>query len=221
MPAVTDVIDEYTDLVSKLVCGIIDAPLRNYIHPFTRYAGVENGARMFTHCALGVKEDHNGFHVTIACERGVLYDLSISRDKNSYSHYNKGKFTNRELHRYLTDFVDFVKYLADRVIIRRFTQPIHDTEPRKLDINGYEFLAKRYSLMLMARNVVAKRDEVVGNNPSHGHLLWMIAEVITNSTHSETKRHRWIGFVQGCLIKDGLMTVEEEREATRALLNGD
>jgi len=37
---------------------------------------------------------------------------------------------------------------------------------------------------------------------------------------SETKKHRWLGFIQGCMIKDGFIKLTEERERTRPILNG-
>lgn len=53
------------------------------------------------------------------------------------------------------------------------------------------------------------------------HLRWMLDEIVSNDTQSITKKHRWLGFVQGVLIAKKLTTVDIERDFTRDLLNGD
>jgi retron-type reverse transcriptase len=52
------------------------------------------------------------------------------------------------------------------------------------------------------------------------HLLWMLHELNNNSQMSDTKKHRWLGFIQGCLIKDDLIDLSHERSRTRPILNG-
>lgn len=52
------------------------------------------------------------------------------------------------------------------------------------------------------------------------HLLWMLQELIHNKEQSETKKHRWLGFIQGVIISKGYSTVTEERLMTRDILNG-
>ncbi|WQN06691.1 hypothetical protein [Escherichia phage vB-Eco-KMB37] len=37
---------------------------------------------------------------------------------------------------------------------------------------------------------------------------------------SETKRHRWLGYIQGVMIMKNLITVDDERNATRPVFNG-
>lgn len=52
------------------------------------------------------------------------------------------------------------------------------------------------------------------------HLMWMLCELLENRDQSETKKHRWLGFIQGVMICKGYLTVTEERELTRPILNG-
>ena len=53
------------------------------------------------------------------------------------------------------------------------------------------------------------------------HLRWMLDEIVSNNTQSITKKHRWLGFVQGVLIAKKLTTVDTERDFTRDLFDGD
>ena len=46
-------------------------------------------------------------------------------------------------------------------------------------------------------------------------------EIAGNDTQSITKKHRWLGFVQGIPIAKKLTTVDTERDFTRDLFNGD
>lgn len=59
-----------------------------------------------------------------------------------------------------------------------------------------------------------------GKETEDYHLLWMIQEIRHNFEQSDTKKHRWLGFIQGVLISKGYTTVALEREATRYILNG-
>lgn len=52
------------------------------------------------------------------------------------------------------------------------------------------------------------------------HLLWMLNEIENNKEQSLTKKHRWLGYVQGIIIAEKLTTVSEEREFTRPLFDG-
>lgn len=80
-------------------------------------------------------------------------------------------------------------------------------------------ITKRYSNLLENRgNVLCKNES--DDQTDHGHLLWMLEEIRSNPEQSETKKNRWLGYVQGCLVKDELLEVYEERELTRQLLNG-
>lgn len=53
------------------------------------------------------------------------------------------------------------------------------------------------------------------------HLVWMLKEILFNPLQSTTKKHRWLGYVQGVMVMKGYLTVQEERDNTREILNGD
>lgn len=81
--------------------------------------------------------------------------------------------------------------------------------------NVFDPIIERYVSIL---KVDAKCDP---DNPtlSH-HLVWMLIEIKNSTTMSETKKHRWLGYVQGCMVFKGLITVDNERELTRGIFNG-
>jgi hypothetical protein len=54
-----------------------------------------------------------------------------------------------------------------------------------------------------------------------GHLYWMCCEIYSDNLSSETKAHRWLDYVQGCLVMKGLISVEDERKNTRIIFNGE
>lgn len=56
---------------------------------------------------------------------------------------------------------------------------------------------------------------------SKEHLFWMLEEIEYNEEQSLTKKHRWLGYIQGILIAFSILDVDEERNITRPLLNGD
>ena len=53
---------------------------------------------------------------------------------------------------------------------------------------------------------------------SLSHLLWM-AYKAKSEEFSIDKQHRWLGYIQGCLVCMGIITVEEERNFTRPLFS--
>ena len=59
-----------------------------------------------------------------------------------------------------------------------------------------------------------------GDETNDIHLLWMLHELTNNTEQSETKKHRWLGYVQGVMTVKSYITVLEEREFTRSILNG-
>lgn len=79
-------------------------------------------------------------------------------------------------------------------------------------------VATMYATLLRQNGVEAHQEEEGGT--SLPHLLWMLEQLIAPSTMSLTKRHRWLGFIQGCMIKDGLLNVQDERRNTRAVFDG-
>lgn len=69
--------------------------------------------------------------------------------------------------------------------------------------------------------------ELLRNNPAiegvdfnTPHLLWMLGLIKYSEDMSLTKKHRWLGFVQGVMIANGLTTVADQRDHTRAMFDG-
>ncbi|CAH7391354.1 conserved hypothetical protein [Vibrio chagasii] len=59
-----------------------------------------------------------------------------------------------------------------------------------------------------------------GNDPTcYHHLAWMLTEIAKNEM-SPTKANRWLGYVQGVMVGDGLLDVNQERERTRPIFKG-
>ena len=54
---------------------------------------------------------------------------------------------------------------------------------------------------------------------SKEHLFWMLEEIEYNEEQSLTKKHRWLGYIQGILIAFEILDVDEERNITRPLFN--
>lgn len=52
-----------------------------------------------------------------------------------------------------------------------------------------------------------------GNECDPEHLLWMLDQIETMENYG--KANRWLGFVQGVMIREGYTTVQKERDFTR------
>lgn len=79
-------------------------------------------------------------------------------------------------------------------------------------------VAKRYVDMLTTLGFQSHRSENGSTNMNH--IMWMLYQIINDSSMSHTKRHRWLGFIQGVLVMNGLLNVETERNNTREIFNG-
>lgn len=79
----------------------------------------------------------------------------------------------------------------------------------------YPELLERYREILREA-----QDWPAADKAGREHLLWMLDELERREEQSLTKKHRWLGFVQGVMIAAGLTTVDDERDETRALFNG-
>ncbi|QQO90384.1 hypothetical protein pEaSNUABM5_00242 [Erwinia phage pEa_SNUABM_5] len=79
----------------------------------------------------------------------------------------------------------------------------------------YPVICNRYRLILDAEPVCNPEQPT-----SLGHLVWMLDQIQTNTEQSLTKKHRWLGCVQGIMIAQGMITVNDERDATRNIFNG-
>ena len=63
--------------------------------------------------------------------------------------------------------------------------------------------------------------QMIGDETNPIHLLWMLEQIEHNTDQSETKKHRWLGYIQGVLVCKKVFTVVEERDYTRDFLNGE
>jgi len=80
-------------------------------------------------------------------------------------------------------------------------------------------VAKKYiKLLEEEHNVTYEKDE--DNPTSLPHLLWMLYEITLDRYMTHTKKNRWLGYVQGCLVIDGVISVDVERKETRHIFNG-
>lgn len=89
-----------------------------------------------------------------------------------------------------------------------------------VDAHTLCMLTKRYEAMLRVDSEVDGDEHRFGQKTSINHIRWMLREIHDNMEQSLTKKHRWIGFVQGLMIAYGYTTVDRERENTRNSLNG-
>ena len=85
----------------------------------------------------------------------------------------------------------------------------------------YPELIGRYCGIVLARYPRAEPHCQPDYPTSAPHLLWMLNELQTSSTMSLTKKHRWLGYIQGILVSNGWITVQEERDLTRDIFNGE
>ncbi len=86
----------------------------------------------------------------------------------------------------------------------------------------YQIIAKSYIDQFPAFS----NPECNSNDPiSDTHLSWMLhvisGEIKDPAQQSETKMHRWLGYVQGILVVKGMLNVNEERDRTRTIFNGE
>ena len=75
-------------------------------------------------------------------------------------------------------------------------------------------------ISLLPPNSVLSVEQKQGDETNPVHLIWMLQQIKDNSEMSQTKRHRWLGYIQGVLVMKGVFSVEEEREYTRPIFNG-
>lgn len=78
----------------------------------------------------------------------------------------------------------------------------------------YPTLCHRY------HEILEDNKEIEGVDYNTKHLQWMLEELQYNREQTVTKKHRWLGFIQGVMIANGLITVEDERNLTRGIFNG-
>lgn len=52
------------------------------------------------------------------------------------------------------------------------------------------------------------------------HIRWMLEQIIMNNM-SDTKANRWLGYVQGIMTMHNMIDVNNERNRTRDIFNGE
>jgi hypothetical protein len=79
-------------------------------------------------------------------------------------------------------------------------------------------LANKYLNLLL--NVTITTDEVASfPHTDNNHLIHMCRWLITHPEMPVDKQSRWIGFIQGVLAMRGYISVDGERDQTRALFH--
>lgn len=79
-------------------------------------------------------------------------------------------------------------------------------------------VANKYIKVL--KNLGVEEEQDPKGSTEWSHLLWMLEKINKDDLSSETKANRWLGFIQGCLIKDNVISLQEEREKTREIFDG-
>lgn len=87
-------------------------------------------------------------------------------------------------------------------------------------------IIERYKQLLMQEMhssgfyAILEIKPLEGDETNDIHLLWMLDEILINPSQSLTKKHRWLGYIQGIMTIKGYINVLEERELTRNIFNG-
>lgn len=80
---------------------------------------------------------------------------------------------------------------------------------------------KKDCLTLIGDTSIIEIKQLEGDETNPIHLLWMLDQIQNNVEQSITKKHRWLGYIQGVLVCLNVFSVSEEREYTRKILNGE
>lgn len=108
-------------------------------------------------------------------------------------------------------------------------------EPTAINLDCYlhdmladlEIVPKSFypSILSRYRKIIEEKGDrlptVESSYATKAHLLSMLDTLSEfNSTQSHSKRHRWLGYIQGTLCAYGLADVDTERNFTRSIFNG-
>ena len=91
----------------------------------------------------------------------------------------------------------------------------------------YKSIIEKYADILINKMIESGWYAVLEIKPLEGdetndiHLLWMLNQLLSNKSQSETKKHRWLGYIQGIMTVKGYINVLEERELTRNIFKGE
>ena len=108
----------------------------------------------------------------------------------------------------------------------KWLQNLHSSSvlPKSADKTIPTELIEKYvkdCISLLPPNAIQGIEQKPGDETNPIHLLWMLQQITEDETMSQTKRHRWLGYIQGVLVMKGVFTVTEERDYTRPIFNGN
>lgn len=122
-------------------------------------------------------------------------------------------FVLRHLLNDTIDSLDFELYSEDiNMYYQLFLQVKEELKPIHGDF--YNELRQEYFDLLNSVPIENSSEPLAKT-----HLAWMLAK-LSDDDMSETKKHRWLGYIQGCMVFYGLLNVNEERNNTRHIFNG-
>lgn len=84
----------------------------------------------------------------------------------------------------------------------------------------YPDIVCRYICVLKDKSMWLEPEPTPGHPFDDSHLYWMLNELLYNKEQSTTKKHRWLGFIQGVMAVKGYIEVNEERDLTRPYFRG-
>lgn len=99
--------------------------------------------------------------------------------------------------------------------LQRLSRYILNNYPDRRSIKYFDHICFQYDRLLERATLPDKKYQ------SKEHLQWMLVQIRTDKTQSITKKHRWLGYVQGILTSHGIIDVDIERDSTRSVFNGD
>lgn len=118
-------------------------------------------------------------------------------------HVLDGTVDSLDMQLYSRDINEYHKIFLD---LKEKSKPIHG--------NFYDDLRQRYFDLLNCTPIENPNEPL-----NDTHLAWMLTK-LSDDTMSETKKHRWLGYIQGCMAYRGFITVNEERDNTREVFKG-
>lgn len=118
-------------------------------------------------------------------------------------HVLDGTVDSLDMQLYSRDINEYHKIYLD---LKEKSKPIHG--------NFYNDLRQRYFDLLNCTPIENSSEPL-----SDTHIAWMLTK-LSDDTMSETKKHRWLGYIQGCMAYRGFITVNEERDNTREVFKG-
>lgn len=80
----------------------------------------------------------------------------------------------------------------------------------------YPVILKRYRALIKEKGGALPATPYLNAE----HLLGMLETLENDLLQRQSKKHRWLGYIQGILCAYGLTTVDAERDFTRKIFNG-